>query len=44
MLTTLNANSGAVAYKINKPYIGMDTPDIGPSTVVNFNINYNNLS
>ena len=44
MLTTLNANSGAVAYKINKPYIGMDTPDIGPSTVVNFNINYDNLS
>ena len=44
MLTTLNANSGAVAYKINKPYIGMDTPNIGPSTVVNFNINYDNLS
>lgn len=44
MLTTLNVNSGAVAYKINKPYIGMDTPDIGPSTVVNFNINYDNLS
>lgn len=44
MLTTLNANSGAVAYKVNKPYIGMDTPDIGPSTVVNFNINYDNLS
>lgn len=44
MLTTLNANAGAVAYKINKPYIGMDTPDIGPSTVVNFNINYDNLS
>lgn len=44
MLTTLNANSGAVAYKINKPYIGMDTPDIGPSTVVNFNINYDSLS
>ena len=44
MLTTLNANSGAVAYKINKPFIGMDTPNIGPSTVVNFNINYDNLS
>lgn len=44
MLTTLNANSGAVAYKINKPYIGMDTQNIGPSTVVNFNINYDNLS
>ena len=44
MLTTLNANAGAVAYKINKPYIGMDTPNIGPSTVVNFNINYDNLS
>ena len=44
MLTTLNANSGAVAYKINKPYIGMDTPDLGPTTVVNFNINYDNLS
>ena len=44
MLTTLNANSGAVAYKINKPVIGMDTPNIGPSTVVNFNINYDNLS
>lgn len=44
MLTTLNANSGTVAYKVNKPYIGMDTPDIGPSTVVNFNINYDNLS
>lgn len=44
MLTTLNANSGAVAYKINKPYIGMDTPNIGPTTVVNFNINYDNLS
>lgn len=44
MLTTLNANNGAVAYKINKPYIGMDTPNIGPSTVVNFNINYDNLS
>lgn len=44
MLTTLNANSGAVAYKINKPYIGMDTPNIGPSTVVNFNINYDSIS
>lgn len=44
MLTTLNADSGAVAYKINKPYIGMDTQNIGPSTVVNFNINYDNLS
>ena len=44
MLTTLNANSGAVAYKINKPFIGMDTQNIGPSTVVNFNINYDNLS
>ena len=44
MLKTLNANSGAVAYKINKPFIGMDTPNIGPSTVVNFNINYDNLS
>ena len=43
MLTTLNANSGAVAYKINKPFIGMDTPDIGTSTVVNFNIKYDNL-
>lgn len=44
MMTTLNANGGAVAYKINKAAIGMDTPDIGPSTVVNFNINYDSLS
>lgn len=44
MLTTLNPDDGAVAYKINKPYIGMDTPNIGASTVVNFNINYDNLS
>ena len=44
VMTTLNANSGAVAYKINKAAIGMDIPDIGPSTVVNFNINYDNLS
>lgn len=44
MLTTLNPDDGAVAYKINKQYIGMDTPNIGPTTVVNFNINYNNLS
>lgn len=44
MLTTLNANSGAVAYKINKPYIGMDVANIGPSTVVNFNINYDSIS
>ena len=42
-MTTLNANAGTVAYKINKAAIGMDTPDIGPSTVVNFNINYDNL-
>lgn len=43
MLTTLNANAGAVAYKINKPYIGMDTANIGPDTVVNFNINYDSI-
>ena len=44
VMKTLNANAGAVAYKINKAAIGMDTPDIGPSTVVNFNINYDSLS
>lgn len=44
MLTTLNANAGAVAYKINKPYIGMDVANIGPDTVVNFNINYDSIS
>ena len=44
MLTTLNANAGAVAYKINKPYIGMDVANIGPDTVVNFNINYDSVS
>lgn len=44
MLTTLNANTGAVAYKINKPYIGMDVANIGPDTVVNFNINYDSVS
>lgn len=43
MLTTLNANAGAVAYKINKPYIGMDVANIGPDTVVNFNINYDSV-
>lgn len=43
-MTTLNANSGAVAYKINKAAIGMDVADLGPTTVVNFNINYNSLS
>lgn len=43
-MTTLNANSGAVAYKINKAAIGMDVADLGPTTVVNFNIDYNSLS
>ena len=43
-MKTLNANSGAVAYKINKAAIGMDVADLGPTTVVNFNINYDNLS
>lgn len=44
MLTTVNANAGTVAYKINKPYIGMDVANIGPDTVVNFNINYDSIS
>ena len=43
-MKTLNANGGAVAYKINKAAIGMDVADLGPTTVVNFNINYDNLS
>ena len=43
-MKTLNANSGAVAYKINKAAIGMDVANLGPTTVVNFNINYDNLS
>ena len=43
-MTTLNANAGTVAYKINKAAIGMDVANLGPTTVVNFNINYDNLS
>lgn len=43
-MTTLNANAGTVAYKINKAAIGMDVANLGPTTVVNFNINYDSLS
>lgn len=43
-MTTLNANAGAVAYKINKAAIGMDIPDLGPTTLINFNINYDSVS
>lgn len=43
-MTTLDANAGAVAYKINKAAIGMDIPDLGPTTLINFNINYDSIS